>query len=110
MNIDAGAKALFLRELKYFKPTLECPEPPNWEDLTEVSLEHYRGNARAVINSLRGTEVGPEALEKAKDAFDEAMGMNLDNRREPWYLEAPSNYRNFAVEPAIRAYLESTNH
>ncbi|MFJ2144385.1 hypothetical protein ACIOJF_03685 [Glutamicibacter sp. NPDC087831] len=47
--IEAGAKALFLRERKYHTPSIECPEPPNWEDLTETSMEHYRGNARAVL-------------------------------------------------------------
>lgn len=54
MNLDtnaleAGAKALFLRERKYHTPSIECPEPPTWEDLTETSMEHYRGNARAVL-------------------------------------------------------------
>ncbi|PRB78263.1 hypothetical protein CQ012_02420 [Arthrobacter sp. MYb214] len=59
--LEAGAKALFLRERKYHTPSIECPEPPNWEDLTETSMEHYRGNARAVlavaqpvVNSVEG--------------------------------------------------------
>lgn len=47
--LEAGAKALFMRERKYHTPSIECPEPPNWEDLTETSMEHYRGNARAVL-------------------------------------------------------------
>lgn len=50
-NLDLGAKALFLRERKYHTPTEECPEPPNWEDLGDTSLEYYRDNARAVIDA-----------------------------------------------------------
>ncbi|ALG28041.1 hypothetical protein AOZ07_02860 [Glutamicibacter halophytocola] len=51
------------------------------------------------------TPLNPDALNKAKDAFDEAMGINLDNHREPWYMQAPVEYRNIGVEPAVSTYL-----
>lgn len=65
--LEAGAKALFLRERKYHTPTKDCPEPPNWEDLTETSLEHYRGNARAVLSALPAQ---PEQHEMVKSVED----------------------------------------
>lgn len=48
-----------------------------------------------------------KALEEAKDAFDRAMGLDNDEPYQPWEEEAPSNYRNIGVEPAIKAYLSA---
>lgn len=73
LNLDAlgaGAKALFMRERKYHTPTLECPEPPNWEDLTETSLEHYRGNARAVLTAAQPVVRGYIIVDKKTNAID----------------------------------------
>lgn len=48
------------------------------------------------------------ALEAAKDAFDHAMGLDNDHHdRQPWETVAPANYRDIAVEPAIKAYLSA---
>lgn len=49
--------------------------------------------------------LNPDALTKAKDAFDDAMGIGRDDNKELWYFQAPVKYLNIGVEPAIRAYL-----
>ncbi|MGO4297114.1 hypothetical protein [Glutamicibacter sp. MCAF14] len=68
--IETGAKTLFMRERKYHTPTLECPEPPNWEDLTETSKEHYRGNARAVLAVAQPEVRGYIIVDKKTNAID----------------------------------------
>lgn len=73
--LEAGAKALFLRERKYHTPTQECPEPPNWEDLTDTSIEHYRGNVRAVLAAAQPElaarlEQAEQAVERKQEALD----------------------------------------
>ena len=68
--IEAGAKALFMRERKYHTPSKECPEPPSWEDLTDTSLEHYRGNARTVL--AVAPQVAPQYV---RDLLDYSTAM-----------------------------------
>ncbi|MGQ3384481.1 hypothetical protein [Glutamicibacter sp. TV12E] len=107
--LEAGAKALFMRERKYHTPTLECPEPPNWEDLTETSLEHYRGNARAVlavaqpeVNSVDELPIGTVFFDSCKDfAYQiisngeqgpegrEIVSVGIEERYEPTELDYP---------------------
>lgn len=55
--IEAAAMALFLRERKYHTPTKDCPEPPEWEDLAEISYEHFRGEARAALTAAQESSV-----------------------------------------------------
>ncbi|MFC0420531.1 hypothetical protein [Glutamicibacter ardleyensis] len=94
--VDAGAKALFLRERKFHEGSLFFPEPPNWEDLNGTSLEHYRDNARAVLSALPTPLKTPEGdtLEFEMTATA-ANGVQIPMK---FVVSYPTNYGFYAVK------------
>lgn len=97
-GLEAAAKALFLRERKYHTPTLSCPEPPNWEDLTDTSMEHYRGNAQAVLAAaLPDVTTLEQVKREAKaEALEEAA------RSTPVRWDYPPHASALEIRPWLR--------
>ncbi|MGQ3384516.1 hypothetical protein [Glutamicibacter sp. TV12E] len=98
--LEAGAKALFLRERKYHTPTLECPEPPNWEDLTDTSQEHYRDNARAVLAAAQPVVNSVEELAALP------IGSIVQDLLEGWShrKDTPTTWLGFGDENGFLAH------
>lgn len=67
-GVRAAAQYLFLRERKYHKPTPECMEPPQWEDLSETSTRHYTDIASGVLTTAY--EITREAQPTAPPGAD----------------------------------------
>lgn len=87
------------------------PLNPYDEALLKKALEQSANGQvvhRGSFAQYAQTPLNPDALEAAKDSFDHAMGLDTNDRYQPWEEVAPSKYRDVGVEPAVSTYLNAS--